>query len=359
MKLTNLKLVNFQSHENTDIELSSGVNAFYGTTHSGKSSIIRALRWLFKNRPSSGMPSHWAGDTAVEIDTESIRIARHRTSQFNGYIVDDNSNGNYWEYQAVGSSVPDHIQQLFPLYDFNWKEQGEGHFLIGLSSGKVAQQLNRVVALDSIDCILSEISSRIRSNRQDMQRVGNDLQEAEQNVSCYDFLDDLKHEIDKLQKHDKVLGELNVLSNELRMRAEEAQEAESVVNDYEWVKEADELICKLERDVPRLKGLNDQIADLKRILGYAEYYSNRLNEFSVYQDLDEDATELEQLYDQLRQLAMFYNGLNGKLQEIQNTQNRCDTTSEKVTSLEKELREQFPDVCPFCGSRVEKHKNTV
>ena len=46
-----IKIQNYQSHENTELELSPGINVIIGETDRGKTSILRALNWMFSNRP--------------------------------------------------------------------------------------------------------------------------------------------------------------------------------------------------------------------------------------------------------------------------------------------------------------------
>ena len=51
--INTLQIEGFQSHDSTEIELSKGVNVIIGSSDSGKSSIIRACKWAFQNRPQS------------------------------------------------------------------------------------------------------------------------------------------------------------------------------------------------------------------------------------------------------------------------------------------------------------------
>ena len=69
--IQSLALKNFQSHKDTLIKFDPGVNVIVGSTDSGKSAIIRALRWLVWNRPiGDKMRSNWGGETEVIIDDE-------------------------------------------------------------------------------------------------------------------------------------------------------------------------------------------------------------------------------------------------------------------------------------------------
>ena len=59
-----IKIENIQSHKETELELSSGINAIVGSSNNGKSAILRAFYWLVYNRPLGvdNLLSHWAFD---------------------------------------------------------------------------------------------------------------------------------------------------------------------------------------------------------------------------------------------------------------------------------------------------------
>ena len=44
-------LQNFQSHEESELELSPGINVIVGSSNSGKSAIVRAMEGVRTNRP--------------------------------------------------------------------------------------------------------------------------------------------------------------------------------------------------------------------------------------------------------------------------------------------------------------------
>lgn len=46
-----LLIENFQSHEQTEVFFTEGLNVFVGPSDSGKSAILRALRWVLYNEP--------------------------------------------------------------------------------------------------------------------------------------------------------------------------------------------------------------------------------------------------------------------------------------------------------------------
>ena len=50
--LKQITLKNFQSHKDSTIQLDRGLNAIIGPSDSGKSAIIRAIKWVLYNEPS-------------------------------------------------------------------------------------------------------------------------------------------------------------------------------------------------------------------------------------------------------------------------------------------------------------------
>ena len=51
VKIKKLDLINFQSHKFTSLELADGLNVIVGPSDNGKTSILRAIRWVLFNEP--------------------------------------------------------------------------------------------------------------------------------------------------------------------------------------------------------------------------------------------------------------------------------------------------------------------
>ena len=49
MILKSIKLINFQTHQEVKLDLSPTITTIKGPTDSGKSSVLRALRWVCLN----------------------------------------------------------------------------------------------------------------------------------------------------------------------------------------------------------------------------------------------------------------------------------------------------------------------
>ena len=151
--LTRLVVKNFQRHEKTVIDLDPQVTVFVGRSRRGKSSVLRAFRWVCRNRPSGTAFVRWGADRcSVTLDD----VSRVRGKGVNEYRI------GTAKYRAVGSEVPPPVQQLLNTSDLNFQRQLDGPFWFALPPGRVAQELNKVVNLEEIDRAVGIAASNAR-----------------------------------------------------------------------------------------------------------------------------------------------------------------------------------------------------
>ena len=161
--IRSVNIENFQSHAQTRLEFVDGVNWIVGASDVGKSTVMRAMQWLFENRPGGdAFRSHWGGDTLVQISTDNIGdvlsdVFTRGKGKENYYAV------NLCELKAFGQSVPDEITRTLNLdMPINFQRQHDGPFLVASSPGEVARELNRVASLEEIDTTFAAIEKRLR-----------------------------------------------------------------------------------------------------------------------------------------------------------------------------------------------------
>jgi DNA repair ATPase RecN len=80
--MKNIKIQNFQSHKNTELNLHPNVNIIVGQSSSGKTAIFRAIEWLNTNRPlGTRFISHGERKSEVTIDDiTGIKTDKGKTS---------------------------------------------------------------------------------------------------------------------------------------------------------------------------------------------------------------------------------------------------------------------------------------
>jgi DNA repair exonuclease SbcCD ATPase subunit len=204
--IKSIRLENFQSHKNTTINFCDGVNAIVGLSDSGKTAILRALRWVVTNKPTGdAFQSYWGGDTSVTIILgDGTAITRKRTKSDNLYVKDDK------EYRAFGQDVPEDIRKAFDLNDINLQGQMDAPFLLSQSPGEVAQILNKVVNLDVIDKAISSIRKQKLKADGDLKSELTRVSQLEGDLEKFAYLDELETEISGLESLDVLLGKARV-----------------------------------------------------------------------------------------------------------------------------------------------------
>ena len=114
--ITKVRLHNIQSHKDTHVDFSNGVNVIVGLSDAGKSAIIRGLLWVITGRPlGDSLRRKGEKEHSVTIElSEGIKITKRRTSTENQYII-IHKNGEKETLNAVGHNIPREIEQIFNI----------------------------------------------------------------------------------------------------------------------------------------------------------------------------------------------------------------------------------------------------
>ena len=204
--IQSLEIQNRQSWQSCRIDFSPGVNVLVGRGTSGKSSIIRALRWPLENTSGTSQISRWImrepkgkskdlvldGESSVTITKPQGTLRRFRNPEANGYEINGKT------LKAVGTGVPEEAKDFFNLSDINIQGQHDPHFLISLPGSQVSAYLNRVVGIEEIDRYMKAAASCIRTAKLE-HRALIDAQEADQKaLEALAWIDGIQGQLDAL-----------------------------------------------------------------------------------------------------------------------------------------------------------------
>jgi len=154
--LETLLVEDFQTHSSLKVEFDPHVTTITGPTDSGKSSILRAIRWVCTNTPDGdGFIRDGQKNAAVTLDVDGVTIRRARGKGGNTYHVDDA------EKRAFGRDVPDSVASVVQVDDVNFLDQHDSPFWLSLSSAEVSRRLNAIVDLDIIDRAAKNIAAKV------------------------------------------------------------------------------------------------------------------------------------------------------------------------------------------------------
>jgi exonuclease SbcC len=235
--IKSVEITNFQSHKSTAMDFHPGVNIIKGRSHSGKSSIIRALKWAILNRPVGfHFKSHFSGNkdettVAVEFDDDSF-IVRTKGTGINEY----RGSGIKGKLEAIRSDVPEEISAITQMNEINILEQGDPYFMLQETPGNVAKMLNTIVGLDIIDETMSKINSIINTAVKDTKYKEQELIKTESDLESLVYVDDVKPLIDEISKLITKEESLDQTISSLSRKIEELEEVENTIQEIdEWL----------------------------------------------------------------------------------------------------------------------------
>ena len=293
-----LKIKNFQAHRKLTVRFDQ-ITTFVGSGDVGKSSVVRALKWLTTNRPSGNtFITHGESQCVVKGKFEDVTVTRRR-GRTNEYAIDDHV------YKAVTTTVPEDVQSITginPGAPVQLQEQHDAPFWLSLTSGQLAKELNVLVDLTLIDNISTHLISeqrRINAEVKAVDALVHKLEETDYNLAFVDAFE-------------KDLEILETLSQEIVDMDTDAGDVQELVDDY-----------------------NDARQKLDRM---TEKFSDLESDFAVLERLEREVLSAETQADSLMKLMRRHRD--------------CTKRSEVSEASLNDLREQLEavvDTCPECG----------
>ena len=226
--IKSLEIKNIQSHKNSRLEFSPGINALVGTSNNGKSAVLRALLWCITNRPlgTEILLSNWAYDSkgkqndemSVTVEKSEGVLTRRKFKNENEYVL----NGKTME--AVKTDVPKDVEKFFALSETNIQKQQDTPFLLSKSSGKTAEYFNKIVRLDIIDRVLSNAESTRRKMKNQVESSEQEERKLSEDLEKYNWLDSAEKLIERCKVISEICENLSGERNELKNSVQKFEE---------------------------------------------------------------------------------------------------------------------------------------
>lgn len=341
--LKSIQLTNFQSHRDSYLVLHEGVNIIVGQSDSGKSAILRALRWAITNKPSGdSFRSSWGGKTGVEVFTDDAHIVRSRDKE-NEYVLGD------MHFKAFSTDVPKEISDAFNISDTNLQAQLDQPYLLSETSGDVASHWNKIAHLESIDKGTANVNSAIRELTSEIKYKSEQEVKFIEDLKAYENLDKFEADVEVLESIEK---EKSVLANSVnKLHAVTSAYKLTDVN----LKEKSEIL-KFEKPLNNILDLIDQkkhaeasfykLYQLEADILRCEEGIKHVNQTLT---LEQPVSNLLELYKN-RQIAVEGKmKLSKTLLSISDIQTRITNGNAFIEAKKQEFDKEMPDICPLCG----------
>lgn len=231
MKLVELRIQQYQSHLDSTIKFTDGLNIIVGPSDSGKSSIIRALKKLIRDTPA-GKGFITNGKTECEIslvfefEGQLHKVVRKITSSKNLYYLDTK------EFGGFGREIPLEVQTALDMalldlengdyVDLHFTNQHDHPFLLGDTASHRSRVLGRLTGLHILDKAIVNCNSQVKQASQRMDALKDYKKELDRELSALpdvvELEEDLKLrtiELAEIKKTSSDLLKLQLLQSQL------------------------------------------------------------------------------------------------------------------------------------------------
>ena len=334
--ITRIELNNFQAHKHTVIDLDKGVNVITGETDNGKSSIVRAIRWVVENYPQGidKINSNWNDDLkeplSVKLYTEKGYVERIRAKDRNGYNICKNGEKEI-KLDAIGKgNVPKEITEFLNVSDVNFQYQLDPPYLLSMTAGNASQYLNKIVHLDSIDEIMSRADSNKRQLNSEDKIVDSDIKKITEELETLSWVSEAEQLALRVGKLDEIVGKVKDNYSTLETSIQDYTALKDTIIDLSEARELTERIDEI------------TVSDFTVLEKEIESYKSSRNSII-------DLSEVNRLMSEIEKVSIIdYSELEREINEY----TECRKTVQENSSELEKLNKMLPDTCPYCGSQL-------
>ena len=207
--ITKVKIHNFQSHKDTTVEFKDGMNIIVGESNSGKTSILRAIRWVLDNTPK-GSDFITSGEDECSVivtfsDGTSIERTRTRNDageyRVHGKLYQPDGTITFWNqvYKGFNNDIPVDVCNTHQTPKVNLTKdisthlnimsQLDGPFLITESPLNKAAIIGRLAGSQIIDEAIKRVNRDILANSKAHKLYEEQLENKQYELKKYDDVD--------------------------------------------------------------------------------------------------------------------------------------------------------------------------
>lgn len=244
--LTHLKIEDFQPWEDLRLKLDQ-IITLIGPSDTGKSSVIRAIRWLALNLPKGRefiRRGSESASVALRVDERVIKRLRGKGSQ-NAYQLDGA------EFKAFGSNPPEEVAEVLRVDALNFQGQHDPVFWLTLTPGQLAAEINKIVDLSLADESMSYLRSELTARKAKAQFHAEEIEELESALEKLAWV----------EKADQILQKIEALEQDLEDTSYAACDLEALLGQYD---EAEALASRWVPEIPEEPDRTELNAALKQ-----------------------------------------------------------------------------------------------
>ena len=348
--IQSIKLTNFQSHKGSFLEFHPGLNIIVGTTDSGKSAILRALRYVVTNKPlGDDFRSNWGGETSVIVGIPGSHISRIKGNSENAYIMWSEGRNDPLELRAFGVDVPAEIKAALNMEDVNLQAQMDSPFLISKTSGEVANHFSKIANIDIINTTLAKIKKWLRDHENTQTHARANIKQLQDEIKEYDYLEVFEKEVEVLESMEQHKRSLETKQTTLRNILDSAKIVQEDIEEIKiQLRAEDEIneILELYKDLAELHDFKSRLVSVRNEINDLEHSLEEISQISALENIVQD---LLQLFAARNLQKDKQTTIKELIEDWRYAEAESKRNSGLLTILEQKFIDSFPDVCPLCS----------
>ena len=360
--INSVRLKDFQAHKDSRLDFVDGINVITASSGVGKSSIIRAISYLFTNKKPANVKYERRPDCKgfeIEVNVDGHIIKRVKSTKANEYHIDGEV------YKDIGVNVPDKVYSLTNIkpitvgteeFNIQLSKQFDPHFLMFLSDSSKVKFLNRLSGSHILDIALKETNKDLLQIDRDKLNNENELTQVQTSINSYvDIIDPIKNAVsDAKMQYEQLSKDVERLSQLKALKVNLDR-----FNDQKREFDAMQLILSK----VNIEGFDFKINKIKELRNlYNQYISCSTSLKKIEEVLNQisgiDTNDLENKIKRLDKLDSFnvkYNELKIEMDSLESqlvSNNR--QINDNITRV-KSFLESNPK-CPTCNTTITKNK---
>ncbi len=286
--IKSLELKGYESHQDSKLEFHNKLNLIIGTSNTGKSSIVKSIRWLVDNLPNGeGMINHQLKSCSVIGKfNENDSIEKVKSSKENKYVV------NKKTLDAIRQSVPDEVKEVTKFTDLNIQGQFDNFFLLQEYPGEVARKLNEIIELQIMDEAIKKVKSKVSKRSQDIKYMQKEIEDITKDIEKFNWVENANESL-------KEIEELNQKKDKIQKEYSELQQMEIELLNIDFQLEKFRNLGLKKEQTSQLSSLFEDTKEKDFSYRDLLLYNNDLifhdKELEKYRDIKEKAKRVEEL----------------------------------------------------------------
>lgn len=350
--ISSIEIENFQNISKAKLDLDPGINIVIGESDQGKSAIVKALNWLFFNRPQGDAfvrdigPNKKASRCSVSVALEEgTKVKRYKARDVNAYEI------NGTKKKALRTDVPEEVSKALNVTETNIQTQFQPFFHLSQSPGQRAKTLNRAVGLNEIDEVIGRVNALARTASTETKRLEAEVEKREAEAAKYQWVGELEEKFELLTSSWDEYKTKAVNLDLLDLFLKEAYQIQEEIDELNTLLKAELDLKRLTKMLKQAIDMGERKAELNSIIGRIEICQEELENWKPYLEAEQMVDDLILKVDEIKSLREQDQKLNSTICEIKDASDAIEGWKEQEDHFKELLGNWKRDnpVCPLCG----------